>query len=224
MRGPGIPEGVKVRDLTINADLAPTIVRETGARADRIMNGRPILSDARHPSRELGRELLLQGNDYFGVRTARYKYVLYSDGEQEMYDEKLDPYELQNVVNDPQYAPVESLLASELSTLRNCRRGNCHRLPKLDVELHYPRAESQFGGPCSKGPVAVTFDRADSALLVEARFDVLGNTTDVTTAPFQLVIPQAELPLKTHARLDVTADLLDGREMTLDAKLPSRCA
>ncbi len=157
MRGPGIPAGVRVRDLTINADLAPTIVEATGARADRIMNGRPILSDTQHPGRKLGRELLLEGNDYFGIRTARYKYVAHEDGERELYDLETDPDELQNVVADPAYAPVEQLLSSELSTLRNCRRGNCHRLPKLDVKLHYSRAESPSGGPCARGPVRAAF-------------------------------------------------------------------
>ncbi len=155
MRGPGIPAGVRVRDLTINADLAPTIVSATGADAERIMNGRPILSDIRHPTRELGRELLLEGPNYFAIRTARYKLVTYSDGERELYDLQTDPDELHNVVADPAYAPVEQLLSSELSTLRNCRRGNCHRLPKLDLKLHYSRAESPSGGPCARGPVTV---------------------------------------------------------------------
>ena len=223
MRGPGIPQGVKVRDLVTNADLAPTIVSATGARADRVMNGRPILSDARHPGRELGRELLLQGNNYFAIRTARYKYVAYRNGERELYDLQSDPDELQNVVTDPAYAPVAELLSGELSTLRNCRRGNCHRLPKLEPKLHYSRAEPPSGGPCTRGPVRAAFRRSDKGLVVEADFRLSGNSTQVTTAPYQLVIARSELPSASHPRLHMTVDLLDGREVTLSAKLPSRC-
>lgn len=223
MRGPGIPEGVRVRDLVTNADLAPTIVRATGIDADRIMNGRPILSDARQPQRLLGRSLLLEARNYVGIRTERYKYVSYRDGEQELYDLRTDPYELQNLATGLPYGEVQSLLANELSTLRNCRRGNCHRLPKLDTKLHYSRKKSPFGGPCTRGPVRVEFERSDRHLLVAADFTVAGNTARVTTAPFELTIPRSELPVKDHLRLDVRAELLDGRELTLSGKLPSRC-
>jgi arylsulfatase A-like enzyme len=223
MRGPGIPEDVKVRDLTINADLAPTIVDAAHANADRVMNGRPILADTRQPRRELGRELLLEGRNFAAIRTQRYKYVSYRDGEQELYDLQSDPDELQNLVADPTYARVRSLLASELSTLRNCRRGNCHRLPKLDTKLHYSRGDSPSGGRCARGNVTATLRHLDSRLLVEADFRVHGNGADVTSAPFELVITPDELDVRHRLHLNVTADLLDGREMTLAAKLPLRC-
>ncbi len=223
MRGPGIQAGVRVPDLTVNADLAPTIVSATGADADRIMNGRPILSDVRHPARELGRELLLEGSNYFAIRTARYKLVTYTDGGRELYDLQTDPDELHNVVADSAYAPVVELLSSELSTLRNCRRGNCHRLPKLDLGLHYSRARSPSGGPCARGAVKVAFTGPDAGLIVEAGFRYDGAASDVTAPPFRLVIAGSELPVKGHPRLDTTVDLLDGREMTLEAELPARC-
>jgi hypothetical protein len=38
-----------------------------------------------------------------------------------------------------------------------------------------------------------------------------------------LVIPRSELPAAGERRLGMTIDLLDGREMTLDARVPSRC-
>ena len=45
IRGPGIPHGGKVRDLAINADLAPTIVDVTGARPRLTMDGRSLDPD-----------------------------------------------------------------------------------------------------------------------------------------------------------------------------------
>src|SRR5436190_10898043 len=153
MRGPGIPEGVHVHDLAINADLAPTIVEAARARAHRIMNGLSLLSDAEHPRRELGRRLLIEGDNFIAIRTQRYKYLQYDDGEAELYDEQVDPYELDNQINNPFYGPVRTLLAEELSHLRDCHQDGCARLPRLEIKLHYSRGHSTFGGPCSRGDI-----------------------------------------------------------------------
>ncbi len=54
MRGPGIPEGVSVDDLSINADLAPTIV-DVGGRDPRRGHGR-ALADPGRPRRPVSSE------------------------------------------------------------------------------------------------------------------------------------------------------------------------
>lgn len=228
MRGPGIPAGSRVRDLTINADLAPTIVRATGARAQRVMNGMPILSDTRHPKRELGRELLIEAKgahakNFFAIRTRRFKYVLYSNGERELYDLRHDPDEVQNVVDDPAYASVAALLGRELARLHKCRRGACRRLPKVETKLHYLRGHSPAGGPCSRGRATAELVGDDAALLTEVDFTTAGSSTSVTAAPFQLVIPRSELDPARSLRVRVRANLLDGRRLTLVAELPPRC-
>jgi len=48
-----------------------------------------------------------------------YTYVLYNTGEQELYDLKTDPYELQNVATDPNYASQLSYLQGVEATLCN---------------------------------------------------------------------------------------------------------
>ncbi len=50
MRGPGIPHGVNVSDLSINADLAPTIVDVANAEP-RPGDGRALADPGRHGSR-----------------------------------------------------------------------------------------------------------------------------------------------------------------------------
>ncbi|CAN5652148.1 hypothetical protein BH18ACT17_BH18ACT17_14740 [soil metagenome] len=40
------------------------------------------------------------------MRTTRYKYVRYSTGEEELYDLRNDPFELQSRHGDPALAPV----------------------------------------------------------------------------------------------------------------------
>jgi N-acetylglucosamine-6-sulfatase len=224
MRGPGVPAGVTVRDLTINADLAPTIVEAAHARADRVMNGMSILADSQHPRRELGRMLLIEGDNFQAIRTERYKFVSYDDGEQELYDLRLDPYELQNQVTSPAYAPVTDILASELSSLRNCRQSGCRRLAQVATKLHYSRGRSRLGGPCSNGAVTVRLEGDDAWLLVEADFTLNGTAAGaVHTRPFELVVPRSALDLSRRGSVHATADLLDGRELTLEAALPPRC-
>jgi N-acetylglucosamine-6-sulfatase len=225
MRGPGIPDGVHVRDLVINADLAPTIVEAAQARAHRIMNGLPLLSDAQHPRRELGRRLLIEGDNFHAIRTQRFIFVQYDDGEQELYDLQTDPYELQNQVTNPFYAPIRDLLAEELSHLRDCHQDGCARLPRLTVKLHYPRAPSRLGGPCTKGDITAQVIGHDRGLVTQSDFTVDGVAVPpVTTPPFQVIVPVRTLDTRHHARVHVTIEMLDGRELTLAKVLPPRCS
>ena len=225
MRGPGIRRGIKVHDLTINADLAPTITDLAHADADRVMNGISLVPDIEHPKQELGRRLLIQANNFVAIRTARYKFVQYFDGEQELYDEELDPYELQNQITNPAYAQVAAILSDELSHLRDCRRAGCRRPPHVRLRLHYRRSTSRRGIPCSQSDVIAKLEGRNANLLVEADFTFNGVAVGaIHSPPFQLVVRRSDLGTgRQHVRVHVTADLLDGRELTLAASLPPSC-
>ena len=54
MRGPGIPRGVNVGDLAINADLAPTIVDAANASPGLAMDGRSLIPVAQQPRHRAG--------------------------------------------------------------------------------------------------------------------------------------------------------------------------
>ena len=58
--------------------------------------------------------------DYSGLRTSRYLYVEYANGEREYYDLKSDPYELTNTYRKLPPAQVDAL-HSELARLETCR-------------------------------------------------------------------------------------------------------
>ena len=47
--------------------------------------------------------------DYEGIRLGPYKYIEWPDGEKELYDINKDPYELNNMVRDPQLLPDPQL-------------------------------------------------------------------------------------------------------------------
>jgi hypothetical protein len=52
-------------------------------------------------------------------------YVVYNTGEKELYDLRLDPYELQNRDNDPAYGFAKAILANGLHRLETCSGSSC---------------------------------------------------------------------------------------------------
>ena len=54
------------------------------------------------------------GYGNFAVRGDRYRYVVYSDGEEELYDHANDPNEWNNLANDPAYQEIKSAMAGRL--------------------------------------------------------------------------------------------------------------
>ena len=133
VRGPHVREGVRRQDLTIDADLPATILELAGAHPPRPLDGRslvPLLRGERPPRPR--HEVLLEtgANEvgapvYSGIRTRRYKYVQYEDGERELYDLRRDPYELVNVAGSARMRRIERRLAARLAKVRDCRARSC---------------------------------------------------------------------------------------------------
>jgi arylsulfatase A-like enzyme len=113
--------------LAANIDLAPTFAAWAGIPTPANVNGvnlLPLLSDPATPWRDailvehLGTPI--PGHiDSQGVRTSRYLYNEYVNGDRELYDLQLDPFELTNVVNDPAYAATVATLQATLATLKS---------------------------------------------------------------------------------------------------------
>ncbi|HSF02448.1 MAG TPA: sulfatase, partial [Solirubrobacterales bacterium] len=135
MRGPGIPRGVTIPDLSINADLAPTIVDAADAVPGLVMDGRSLIPVAQQPGIEQGRELLIENEVYYqqpsfnAIRTQRYMYAEHATGEKELYDLQKDPFELQSRHNAGAYASVRSALANRLRQLQDCAGAGCRAHP-----------------------------------------------------------------------------------------------
>jgi arylsulfatase A-like enzyme len=125
MRGPGIPRGVKINPPVINADLAPTIVDAANARARLRMDGRSLLPVVGDPSIDRNRELLVEEPSFKAIRTTHYLYARHRTGEEELYDLRRDPFELQSRHADPAYAGVKAALAKRLAQIRGCAGSSC---------------------------------------------------------------------------------------------------
>jgi hypothetical protein len=62
-----------------------------------------------------------------GVRTARWKYVRYRDGDGELYDLDRDPNEQSSVYGRPRYAEVQSRLQRLWASHKDCAGASCRR-------------------------------------------------------------------------------------------------
>lgn len=59
---------------------------------------------------------------HFSVRGKRYRYSLTSTGEEELYDHEKDPFEWENVADDPAYLKAKESLKAQLIQMRDGQR------------------------------------------------------------------------------------------------------
>ncbi|MBI4603555.1 MAG: sulfatase, partial [Planctomycetes bacterium] len=105
---PGSKAGASSPRLVELVDLYPTLVELCGLPAPEGLEGRsfaPLLGD---PTREWKRaaHTQVQRGKVMGrsVRTERYRYTEWGDGEAELYDHDADPREHRNLARDPAHA------------------------------------------------------------------------------------------------------------------------
>ena len=91
------------------------------------MPQRDILLEALAPlvEFEIGNEAIDAQVPYFGVRTPRYKYIHWSFGDEELYDLERDPYELENIADDPAASELRDKLAARAEELSRCVGSGC---------------------------------------------------------------------------------------------------
>jgi N-acetylglucosamine-6-sulfatase len=108
----------------LNVDFAPTFAAAAGVSAPGAegANFLPLLGGNASGWRtnfliEHANATKVQVPAYCAVRNQRYLYVKYETGEQELYDLRNDPYELQNQASNPTYSSVRSTLYARMVKL-----------------------------------------------------------------------------------------------------------
>lgn len=106
MAGPGIAAGARRTDMTLNIDLAPTLLGFAGVTAPPSIQGRNLLQPHLRPREDWFYEHTFRSNGWIpattGVRTTRWKYTLYPDEPtrfETLHDLQSDPGEIKNLAS-----------------------------------------------------------------------------------------------------------------------------
>lgn len=124
MRYPGAAGG-QVSAPVSNVDLAPTIAELARARPNLRPDGRSVAPylQGSEPWPD-DHEVLLEVHksqqgvpDGYAIVGERWKYARHETGEVELYDLEADPYELDNLADEPDYDQLEAQLAERLDDM-----------------------------------------------------------------------------------------------------------
>lgn len=124
-----IKSGIDNNDLVQNIDLAPTILEVAGVGIPQDMQGLSLVPLFHQNNTNWRDELYYHYYEYpgihmvkrhYGIRTDRYKLIhfYYDIDEWEMYDLALDPNEMNNIYDNPDYEKIRIDLEKRLSQLR----------------------------------------------------------------------------------------------------------
>jgi N-acetylglucosamine-6-sulfatase len=124
IRYPWTESRVETR-LVQNIDIAPTIADLAHVTIPMNVDGVSLVPLLANTAANWRTSILIRSPTpsgpmrFWGVRTETWKYIELNTGEKELYDLDKDPYELQNVADQPQYADIQSSLAAELTKLNS---------------------------------------------------------------------------------------------------------
>jgi arylsulfatase A-like enzyme len=124
---PRAPESAGKRSQTPISlqDLYPTVAGMAGLGRPGHVHGNniaPLLGD---PSQSWdGAVLNTHGENNHAIRTERYRYIRYANGDQELYDMQADPFETTNMAADESHAALLAELNAELDNLLSREPGD----------------------------------------------------------------------------------------------------
>lgn len=113
---PGVsPAGVSCARTVSLLDVYPTLVELCDLDRNPVLEGRSLLPLLRDPAAAWDHPAVMtyhRGNH--AIRSERYRYIRYANGDEELYDHATDPNEWTNLASRPESAPIKADLAKWL--------------------------------------------------------------------------------------------------------------
>jgi arylsulfatase A-like enzyme len=112
-------------NIVANIDLAPTIAAWAGVTPATPVNGRNLLPLLQDPNTQWRSDILIEhlsaatnSKKSSAIRTTRYMYAEYQNGDREFYDLVTDPYQLTNTVKNAANKTLVAQLKARLQVLK----------------------------------------------------------------------------------------------------------
>lgn len=96
-------------------DLFPTLTELCNVELPKELDGQSLAPLLRDPAKQTGRRLITTfdpGN--YSVRTEKWRYILYANGNQELYDLQTDPHEWENLIENSEHRDVIERMREDL--------------------------------------------------------------------------------------------------------------
>ncbi|MBL7185268.1 MAG: sulfatase-like hydrolase/transferase [Phycisphaerae bacterium] len=104
---PGVTKAGSRCDRPVSLiDIYPTLVDLAGLPPKQDVDGKSLVPLLTDPTKKWQPVLMTMGKGNHAVRSDRWRYILYKDGSQELYDHAKDPWEWNNLASQPEYAEV----------------------------------------------------------------------------------------------------------------------
>ena len=113
---PGLTDdGFRINQVVSLLDIYPTLNELAGLPTKPELEGESFAPLMRHPDQARDRAVVIH-RDYrqYAVRNARFNYIRYEDGSDELYDHRRDPMEWTNLSKDSVYESVKEDLSKYL--------------------------------------------------------------------------------------------------------------
>ena len=110
---PGDHGGAKCHQPVSLVDLFPTLVELCDLEEPSNLDGTSLVPQLNDPDAIRTRPAVIEyQRGQCAVRSAQFRYIVYSDGSEELYDHRSDPNEWKNLANDDHYADSKTALTN----------------------------------------------------------------------------------------------------------------
>ncbi len=121
MRVPGMTEPGGVSDRCVSLqDPYPTLVELCGLTKPAQVDGSSLVPLLKDPEAEWeSTAISYLYNQYASIRTERFRFIRYKEGQMELYDHDKDPHEWKNEAGNPEYTEIVKKLSSKLPAVED---------------------------------------------------------------------------------------------------------